>query len=183
MRSIWDFNETKNYTTVNNYKVLISPLAESAAVLLEILDTLVRTLQYKIKVTKVDMYDRYLDLLSKTPHILQEMQLHKDQGSIIFNGLNKPKDIYLTRDIPIGEDERLRARYRKIFLTLKNRNGRLKTINEMKSLLAHELTHTALNHVTWKDDNHSKLFKEYNKVILSMINSILSASSIQRRPV
>lgn len=183
MRSVWDFNETKNYTIVNNYKVLISPLAESAAVLLEILDTLVRELQYKIKVTKVNMYDRYLDLLSKTPHILQEMQLHKDQGSIIFNGLNKPKDVHSTRNIPIGDDKRLRARYRKIFLTLKHRNGRLKTVNEMKSLLAHELTHTALNHVTWKDDNHSKLFKEYNKIILSIINSILSVSSIRRQPV
>ena len=172
MRSVWDFNETKNYTTVNNYKVLISPLAESASILLEKLDRLVRILQYNIIVTKVNRYDRYLDLLSKTPHILQEMQLHKDQGSIIFNGLNKPKDIYLTQDIPIGEDKRLRAGYRKIFLTLKHRNGRLKTINEMKSLLAHELTHTALNHVTWKDDNHSKLFKEYNKVILSIINSL-----------
>tara|TARA_Y100000389_G_C17467214_1_gene526747 strand:+ start:680 stop:1231 length:552 start_codon:yes stop_codon:yes gene_type:complete len=183
MRSVWDFNETKNYTSVNNYKVIISPLAESAAVLLEILDTLVRELQYKIKVTKVNMYDRYLDLLSKTPHILQEMQLHKDQGSIIFNGLNKPKGVHSTRDIPIGNDKRLRATYRKVFLTLKHRNGRLKNVNEMKSLLAHELTHTALNHVTWKDDNHSKLFKEYNKIILSIINSILSVSSIRRQPV
>jgi hypothetical protein len=183
MRSVWDFNETKNYTNINNYKVLISPLEESAAVLLEILDTLVRELQYKIKVTKVNMYDKYLDLLSKTPHILQEMQLHKDQGSIIFNGLNKPKNVHLTRDIPIGDDKRLRATYRKVFLTLKHRNGRLKTVDEMKSLLAHELTHTALNHVTWKDDNHSKLFKEYNRIILSIIISILSASSIRRQPV
>ena len=183
MRSVWDFNETKNYTNVNNYKVLISPLAESASILLEQLDAIVRMLQYKIKITEVNMYDKYLDLLSRTPHILQEMQLHKDQGSIIFNGLNKPKDVHQTRDIPIGDDKRLRARYRKIFLTLKHGNGRLKTVNEMKSLLAHELTHTALNHVTWKDDNHSKLFKEYNKIILSIINSILSVSSIRQRLV
>ena len=179
MRSIWDFNETKNYTTINNYRVLISPLAESASILLEELDILVKTLQRRLKITEMVIYDKYLDLLSKTPHILQEMQLHKDQGSVIFDGLNKPKGVHLTKNIPIGEDNRLRASYRKVFLTLKHKNGKLKTFNEIKKLLAHELTHTALNHVTWKDDNHSNLFKEYNRVILSMINSILSSYSIR----
>lgn len=183
MRSIWDFNETKNYTSVNNYKVLISPLAEPSSILLEKLDILVKILQRRLKITEVVIYDKYLDLLSKTPHILQEMQLHKDQGSVIFDGLNKPKRVHLTKNIPIGEDNRLRAGYRKVFLTLKHKNGRLKTVNEIKGLLAHELTHTALNHVTWKDDNHLKLFRDYNKIILSIINSILSFSSIQQRPV
>jgi len=122
MKSIWDFNETKNYTIVNNYKVLISPLAESSSILLEKLDIIVKLLQRRLKISEVVQYDKYLDLLSKTPHILQEMQLHKDQGSVIFDGLNKPKGVQLTKNIPIGEDDRLRAKYRKVFLTLKHKN-------------------------------------------------------------
>ena len=56
---------------------------------------------------------------------------------------------------------------RKIFLTIRNERGKLKTIRQLKDLIAHELTHTALNHVRWREDDHDEKFTYYNKLILS----------------
>ena len=97
------------------------------------------------------------------------MQLNKDQKLIKFEGLNKPKNVHLTNEIEIGPDKNLRAQYRIIFLTLR-KNGKLLSINALKSLIAHELTHTALNHVLWRDDDHGPEFKLMNKIILNNLN-------------
>ena len=94
------------------------------------------------------------------------MQLIKDQGTIKFEGLNKPKEVKRTQEVSVGQDGKLRAKYRKIFLTLRNENGKLKTLKQLKSLIAHELTHTALNHVRWREDDHDEKFNFYNKLIL-----------------
>jgi hypothetical protein len=106
-----------------------------------------------------------IELLINTPFLLQEMQLEKDQKLIKFEGLNKPKYVHLTNEIEIGPDKQLRARYRIIFLTLR-KNGKLQTINSLKELIAHELTHTALNHVLWRDDDHGPGFKLMYNIIL-----------------
>ena len=85
-----------------------------------------------------------------------------DQGSIKFDGLNKPKNVYTSSEEKIGKDGILRAEYRLIFLKLKN-NGKMSSLNELKPLIAHELAHTAANHVTWRDDDHGNVFnKNYN---------------------
>ncbi len=172
MRSVWDFNENKNYITVNDYKVINSPNSSLTSLLLRKIDILVLKLQLLLINSGTVKHDIYLNLLASVPHFFQEMQLIKDQGSIKFNGLNKPKDVYLSNQISIGDDKKLRSRHRRIFLTLKTRNGKLKTLNQLKPLIAHELTHTALNHVTWKDDNHSSLFNKYNKIILRYLKEI-----------
>ena len=161
---IWDFDENKNYIKVGNYKVLNLKDADKASKLLNDIDILIlRTLisiQFKEKRTPE------LNILLQTPYVLQEMQLIKDQGTIKFEGLNKPKDVKRTQEINVGEDGKLRAKYRKIFLTLRNENGKLKTLKQLKSLIAHELTHTALNHVRWREDDHDEKFNVYNKLIL-----------------
>jgi hypothetical protein len=161
---IWDFDENKNYIKVDNYKVLNLKDADKASKLLNDIDTLIlRTLisiQFKEKRTPE------LNILLQTPYVLQEMQLIKDQGTIKFEGLNKPKEVKRTQEINVGEDGKLRAKYRKIFLTLRNENGKLKTLKQLKSLIAHELTHTALNHVRWREDDHDEKFNFYNKLIL-----------------
>jgi hypothetical protein len=161
---IWDFDENKNYIKVGNYRVLNLKDADKASKLLNDIDILIlRTLisiQFKEKRTPE------LNILLQTPYVLQEMQLIKDQGTIKFEGLNKPKDVKRTQEINVGEDGKLRAKYRKIFLTLRNENGKLKTLKQLKSLIAHELTHTALNHVRWREDDHDEKFNFYNKLIL-----------------
>lgn len=161
---IWDFDENKNYIKINNYKVLDLKNSEKAAKLLNDIDILIlRTL---ISIKFKEKRTPELNILLQTPFILQEMQLIKDQGSIKFDGLNKPKEVKRTNEPPVGPDGKLRAKYRKIFLTLRKDDGKIKNIKELKFLIAHELTHTALNHVRWRDDDHYEKFNFYNKLIL-----------------
>lgn len=162
--TIWDFNENKNYININNYKVLNLQDANKAAKLLYDIDILIeRSLSY---IYNREKYTPEIIILLQTPYILQEMQLVKDQGKIKFEGLNKPKNVIKTNEQVVGKDGKLRATYRKIFLTLRDNNGKLKTLNQLKKLIAHELTHTALNHVRWREDDHDKKFNYYNKLIL-----------------
>ena len=98
------------------------------------------------------------------------MQLPKDQGTIVFEGLNKPKNVgFVSKEDSIGIDGKLRAKNRLIFIQLRKDNNNLKTIKEIAVLIAHELAHTAMNHVTWRDDDHDKNFKKVNKIILKHI--------------
>ena len=160
---LWDFDENKNYITIFDLKVLDYPDAIKAAMLLYSISELIFSCFKSI--LKHEMITPEVELLINTPFILQEMQLEKDQLLIKFEGLNKPKNLHYTNDIHIGPDKNLRAKYRIIFLTLR-KNGKLKTINSLKNLIAHELTHTALNHVQWRDDDHGPEFEIMYKVIL-----------------
>lgn len=158
-REIWDFDEKKNYILKHGYKVIKRASSDHAALLLKNSDTLIKFTLLKLPKNK------YTKLLMTTPYKLQEMQLEKDQGLYIFNGLNKPKSVRLT-DLPkIGEDGSLRAKRRVIFLNLRKSSGKLKNIKELIPLLAHELAHTMMNHVTWRKDDHDKNFKQQEKLI------------------
>lgn len=164
---IWDFDENKNYIKVGEYKVLNLQESEKAAELLNDIDTLI--IKALISIEMREKRTSEINILLQTPYFLQEMQLVKDQGSIKFEGLNKPKEVVKTNRIPVGQDGKLRAKYRVIFLNLRRENGNVKTLREMKKLIAHELTHTALNHVKWRDDDHDENFNHYNKLILRHI--------------
>lgn len=164
-RELWDFDESKNYILVNGYKVLNTKNADKAALLLNKIDNIIlRTffsIQFKETITPE------LNLLIKTPYNLQEMQLPKDQGTIIFEGLNKPKNVtHMSKEDRMGIDGKLRAKKRLIFIQLRKEKNKLKTIKDLIRLIAHELTHTAMNHVIWRDDDHDKNFKKINKIIL-----------------
>ena len=164
---IWDFDENKNYIKIGEYKVLDLTDAEKAAELLNDIDTLILKALISIEIREKRTPE--INILLQTPYFLQEMQLVKDQGSIKFEGLNKPKQVVKTNRIPVGEDGKLRAKYRGIFLNLRRQNGSVKTLREMKNLIAHEMTHTALNHVKWREDDHDENFNYYNKLILRHI--------------
>jgi len=159
----WNFNETKNYKSVNGYKVLDFPDAKKASKLLKEIDELILKAFISIELTSNNTPE--IDLLLNTPFYLQEIQLIKDQGKIKFDGLNKPKEVHLTNMKKIGIDGSLRANYRRIFLTIRERNGNIKTLKSLKPLIIHELTHTAMNHVTWRDDDHPKKFYKYYNII------------------
>lgn len=162
---LWDFDENKNYITVKGYKVLNYKDAEAAANLL---------IQIRKKINKL-FFDLRTDpnpkvrLLLNTPYKLQEMQKIKDQNELKFEGLNKPKEVFMSKEPKIGVDGSLRAKYRIIFLTLRDTNGKLKKIQDLYPLIAHELTHTAMNHVRWRDDDHSKEFIIFYKSLLRLL--------------
>jgi hypothetical protein len=161
---LWDFDENKNYINYNGYKVLNLPDYEHASRILEDLNALISKGFIHLELTNKTKRPE-IQLLLDTPFKLQEMQLIKDQLDYKFDGLNKPKKVYKTNKIEIGKDKKLRAKNRLIFLTLRNKNGRFKSYKTIVRLLAHELTHTALNHVTWRDDDHGPKFNMYNKII------------------
>ncbi len=162
---IWDFNEDKNYIKVGEYKVLNLPNSEKASELLNEIDILIVKALISIEISEKKRTPE-INILLQTPYFLQEMQLLKDQGSIKFEGLNKPKLVVKTNKTPVGEDGQLRAKHRRIFLNLRKENGKLKTLRDLRNLIAHEITHTAMNHVRWRDDDHDEKFNYYNKLIL-----------------
>jgi hypothetical protein len=164
MNHLWDFDENINYVNINGFKVLKFRDAYKASLLLRRIKNLILRCFESIKVN--EMITPEIELLITTPFILQEMQLKKDQLIYKFEGLNKPKNVRLTNQDEIGPDKNLRAGYRHIFLELRNYNGKLKTIDSLKPLIAHELTHTALNHVRWRDDDHDKNFMLYYNIVL-----------------
>jgi len=163
---LWDFDENINYILVGTYKVLAYPdFIEAYSLLKKIKNKINRCF---MSISQNEMITPEVELLLTTPFHLQEMQLKKNQLQIKFEGLNKPKKVHLTNEIDIGPDGKLRASYRLIFLTLR-KNGKLKSINSLKNLIAHELTHTALNHVRWRDDDHSGKFNcIYNMILRNL---------------
>jgi hypothetical protein len=160
---LWDFDENKNYIKILGFKVLGYPDAAKAAILLKKISHLIFSCFRSI--LNHEMITPEVELLINTPFFLQEMQIPNDQLIIKFDGLNKPKNVHPTDESNIGPDKNLRAEYRIIFLTLR-KNGKLKTIKSLKNLIAHELTHTALNHVQWRDDDHGPEFKIMYEIIL-----------------
>ena len=164
---LWDFDENKNYINIFGFKVLDYKDSLKAATLLQNIKNLI--LNCFASILKYEMLTPEVELLLNTPFVLQEMQLEKDQLIIKFDGLNKPKNVHVTNEINIGPDKNLRAQYRIIFLTLR-KNGKLITIKSLKSLIAHELTHTALNHVQWRNDDHGPEFKIMYEIIMKHID-------------
>lgn len=171
MKEFWDFDENKNYITINGHKVLnvYTDYTLASKLLRSINNIIIRSFE---DIYKYENITSELEILLTTPFNLHEMQLEEFQKRIIFEGLNKPKNVKLYKSVPrIGRDGKLRAKNRSIFLTLRYRNNKLKSINSLLPLVSHELTHTALNHVTWKDDNHGKIFEMYDKMILKHLKS------------
>lgn len=80
-----------------------------------------------------------------------------------FSGINKPRDRYIDkRSPPIGKDRQMRSNWRHMFLTLPKSN---KLTSKLKRLVIHELAHTAASHQRWRDDDHGKDFKMYERII------------------
>jgi len=166
MKEFWDFNENVNFSIVKGYKVIdVYPDISAAATLLNDLKNI--TYRTFMSIHSYENVTPEINLLLKTSFRLQEMQLEKFQGDVLFEGLNKPKGVHIKKTAKkIGKDGNLRATYRVIFLTIRNKNGKLKKIERILPLLSHELAHTALNHVKWRDDDHGKHFNEIDKLIL-----------------
>ena len=166
----WDFSEDNylKFVFANNiYKVLEKDDYIQSIKLLIQIRQYIDNIYFKL----FNNFNDYSDQQKKgiicfleTPYLLSEMK-----ENTIFNGLNKPRLVYNTKNekdsYKLGKDEYLRAKYRDIFLTLRYKNGKLKNIKQLKELILHELAHTFCNHVKWRDDDHGNDFKMYLKIL------------------
>mgnify|MGYP000878013116 CR=1 FL=1 len=181
-KEFWDFDENKNYTTVNihgiNYKVLnIYHDYYTAGLILDYINNIIVMISNYLELNKYsNIYTDYDHKLIEcfcdihpNKHLLSEMQI-----GTMFYGLNKPKYLYKSKFTDIGKDGNLRASYRNVFITLRNKNGRFNDMKEIMKLVIHEIAHTMCNHVTWRDDNHGKDFKHSEKIIENAYKKIIN---------
>jgi hypothetical protein len=169
MKPYWDFNEEDNYVVINGYKVLDKQDSEMSSKLLKSVDKYVQKKLERLHKTLTSYPDDTIDGLSillGTPCFFQEIQNGTNKWPVPFDGLNKPKEISSNKKAKnVGRDKKLRAGYRIIFLKLRDNNDKLKTLNELKPLILHEITHTACNHVKYREDDHGDDFTKYESII------------------
>lgn len=178
VKEFWDFDEKINYSTVNingrNYKVINKFLNYYyAALILDYIHNYILLISnYFInnynKYSRSDkiLIDCFLDIHPNN-YLLSEMQLNTP-----FNGLNKPKNIYLSNKNNVGKDGKLRAEYRDVFITLRNSSGKFNNEKIIMKLVIHEIAHTMCNHVKWRNDDHGKDFQHAEKLITDAYNKI-----------
>lgn len=181
-KEFWDFDENLNYTIVNiqgrNYKVInkFPDYYRAAEILNYIHLVIIQICNYFIlnyyRYSKSDqkIIKCFLDI-HPNKYLLSEMQLDTQ-----FNGLNKPKNLYLSNDEKIGKDGKLRASYRHVFLTLRNSKCNFNNINKIMKLVIHEIAHTMCNHVTWRDDDHGDDFEHAEKLITNAYIKVINQS-------
>ena len=178
-KEFWDFNEDINYLSINiqgiNYKVInkFPDYYTSAQILHKINYTIKQICIYFIlnynRYSKKDkiLIDCFCDIHPNN-HLLSEMQL-----GTIFNGLNKPRNLYYTDKPSIGPDGSYRASYRHIFLTLREKDNNFKSWDKIMKLVIHEITHTMCNHIRWREDDHGLDFKHAEKIIIDAYNKVI----------
>ncbi|AOM63430.1 hypothetical protein [Heterosigma akashiwo virus 01] len=166
-RQFWDIDEEQKYNVYmyNNkqYKVLkdnIETVRIQNVKLLAFIDLNLKVYKTILNEMKDDLKIKYRYLLPgiciyiNTPHEIMEI------NGKHFNGLNKPKNIYeRERTLPVGKDGIFRAERRVIMLKLFRDPVRL------FNLVVHELAHTFANHVKYREDDHGKDFKMYERFI------------------
>ena len=175
----WDFNEERNYIDVNiqgnHYKVINKfPNYYSSASLLNYFHYLIIDICafFELNYNKYSaknriLIDCFLDIHPDN-YYLSEMQLNTE-----FDGINKPRQIHLTNKPSVGKDGKLRAKYRHIFIVLRNKNGKFYNFNDTLDILVHELAHTMCNHVKWRDDDHGADFKNAEKLIINAAKNVM----------
>jgi hypothetical protein len=183
-KEFWDFDENMNYKTVsihgNNYKVLNNYHDYyTAAFTLDLIHKIITLIckYFQVNFYKYSKTDQlyiscFLDI-HPNKYLLSEMQL-----GTMFNGLNKPRDLYLSNKPSLGKDGKYRAKFRHVFLTLRNSNGKFNDFDTIMDLVIHEIAHTMCNHIRWRDDDHGKDFKHAEKLIKNAYKKVISNNSI-----
>jgi hypothetical protein len=123
------------------------------------------TMREELKKGRGGKFKKHMKHFVETQHRFFEMPL-KNAG---FYGLNKPKNVHKTNKPPIGKDKNLRPSYRVVMLTIRNSNGTVESCTKFLKLLIHELSHTLANHVTWREDDHGKDFKDSESFMWKML--------------
>lgn len=169
----WDFDESDKYYTIlyrDNYpyKVLKHHNPKTKKLVADKLHRMrkmIDNLTHNLSLLDIPKYKQRIQVFNDIHmdnYLLSEIR--KDTG---FIGLNKPKDIVKTNLPPVGPDKNLRAMWRDVFLTINTRTPNI--TQEELELLVHELAHTMANHVTWRDDDHGRDFKECETLVWEFI--------------
>jgi hypothetical protein len=189
----WDFNERKGYSVIYidgyPYKVLnkgSKKVQEQVAMKLKSLRDFVNKICYNLNRYRYnypdyvqDNIDLFLDIHEESEFVNNHRCFKKriPYGSTSFfllsqippnkgfDGMNKPKERYISNEPYIGPDQNLRANYRDIFLNLNNVN--------IKKLLIHELAHTFCNHVQWRPDDHGQDFITAENILKDMCKFVI----------
>ncbi len=188
----WDFNEKRGYNVIYidgyPYKVLNQGTKNSqervAIKLKKIRDFISRLCEELNKrrhfypMSIQENIDLFLDIHEESPfttnHRFFKKRIPYGTTSFFllsqipsrssFDGMNKPKQRYISSEPHIGPDKNIRAEYRDIFLNV--------NANKLKDLVIHELAHTFCNHVQWRPDDHGQDFMVAEKILKDMCNFI-----------
>ena len=200
----WDFNERNGYRVIYiegyPYKVLnkgSKKAQEQVAMKLKTLRDFINQLCYELNRRRhhypeyiQDNIDLFLDIHEEseflTNHRYFKKRIPYGKTSFFllsqipprkgFDGMNKPKERYISNEPYIGPDKNIRANYRDIFLD----------VNKLHSdLLIHELAHTFCNHVQWRPDDHGHDFITAENILKDMCKFVTMTapngrSSVQR---
>lgn len=189
----WDFDENVGYSTIYidgyPYKVLknnknserrVAKLLHQMRNYTNILCNILESTRYKYPQRLQKNIDLFLDIHQELPieslqhrHFRNRLPFGTTSSYLLsqippntgFSGLNKPKERYISDELPIGKDKKLRANYRDIFFDISPNTTTLENNKKLLDLLLHELAHTGCNHVRWRPDDHGKDFKEFEKVL------------------
>ena len=179
-KEFWDFDENINFTVINinnnSYKVINKwKNYNEAGIILDKIHQIIYEMCLYLNLN----YYRYSNKdkiaikcfcdIHPNNYKLSEMQLNTD-----FNGINKPRELYLSSDAPLGSDKKHRAKWRHVFLTLRKRNGEFKSFNTIMRLVIHEIAHTMCNHIRWRDDDHNEDFEYYEKLLESVYKKVIN---------
>ena len=177
-KPFWDLDEKNNYVQVpsllykTKYNIIVAYRNKAKTVeIFTYIDNLIRKLSRAIKYRLKNMTPRlragfkiFTDI-HPLKHKLFELPIES-----MFRGLNKPKYVHLNYDItPVGKDGRLRARERFVFFKIRNVNGKFLSVPEITELVIHEISHTAANHVKWRDDDHNSDYYAYYNYLMNLV--------------
>lgn len=171
----WDLEEHRGFRTYSlqgkSYSVNIKRSennAKEAAILLmyieQYVDQLIADLVAVSRAKQVSSPN--IDIIAETPYRIQEIEYSRG-----YYGINKPKNIYEISNPKrlFALDNRYRATWRLIMLSLRSSNGNFKEWKSIKNTLIHELAHTMCNHVTYRESgNHQKDFNDAEQCLIEI---------------
>ena len=168
-KEFWDLEEKKGYVIANvngsNYYILDNRKhMATAAEIFKRIDYFIMDLSSYLSTNfhKVppELKPGIMILIMMHPHKQRLYELPEDSQ---FIGLCKPKGVKTNKNLPpIGKDKYLKATAKFLYIQIRNPDGTFKTGIEIEDIVIHELAHTAANHVTWRNDNHGKDYKQYH---------------------
>lgn len=187
-KPFWDFDETTNYiyylSPNDNYCYKVLDNYKDYLKAIYILEKLRIIINEMCKFLSINFYhysdkDKiaikcFLDIHPNN-YLLSEMQMKQ-----MFEGLNKPRNLYSSNDEILGSDGKDRAQYRDVFLQLR-KNNKFKSYDSIIKLTIHEITHTMCNHIRWRDDDHGSDFKYYEKILLDVYKEVIQFEKILQK--
>lgn len=167
MKPFWDNNETTNYKWQDGYWIYDTHGAKIEKDVIRQLNCF-KKIDAKLRKDLANSTDYGVQLYLRTPMVIREL----DPLIMEYKGLNKPKDRYISDDIPWGPDGRVRAAWKMLFLKIRSKGGKALfhdgNPDYMNRLFLHELAHTMANSVVYTPNDkviHNRLWNQYRLML------------------